>query len=298
MSQNQPQSPKSRKSQVRPAKKGVLKRFTLQALRGMIDQLEGVVQKLEVEPADSPRKKSGYWRRRLSRLILGGAIATIAVLVICLIPGLVFGNESLPQLSENPPIMESLPQPEEEVVIEESTVPEEILIESEEEEEIMIEEAILPEEIVIEPEESIVPEETLIESELEAEADKLPLVLAATEPPQTVKFVQPPSLERSPQEDLIAKIQNKITQATDQLGLDKIILSIEPHFSAGLLTIKVSDDWYKLTEPQQNEFAQLLLNKTQTLDFTRLKLYNGQGKEIARNAIIGTDMIILDRIQS
>ena len=288
MSQNQSSSPQSRKSQVRPAKKGVLKRFTLQALRGMIDQLQEVVKKLEAEPSDIPQQKLGYGRRRLSRLILGGAIATIAIILIRLTPGLFLGSIPQPPVSESLPITEPLPQPQ----LPEETVMEPVPVsEPEEEEEIVIEEAILPEETVIESE----PE---IESEPLAEGDKLPLVLTAIEPPQPVEFVQPPSLKRSPEQDLIAKIQNQMTQTTAKLDADNILQSVLPHFSASLLTIEVSDDWYKLTEPQQNELAQLLFNQTQNFDFTRLKIYNSQGQEIARNAIIGTDMIILDRIKS
>lgn len=288
MPQNQPTSPQSRKSQVRPAKKGILKRLTLQGLRGMIEQLQGVVKKLEAEPADIPLQKSRSRRRRLSRPLLGGAIATVAIILIRFTPGLLFGSTPLSPMSESLPITEPLPQPEEqeEIVIEEAILPEEIVIEPEEEEEIVIEETILPEEIVI-------------ESELEPEADKLPFVLAATEPPQPLKFVQPPSLERSPEQDLIARIQNQIiTQIIEKLDVDNILQSIEPHFSASLLSIIVSDDWYNLTDPQQDDFAQLLFNQTQNFDFTRLKIYNSQRQEIARNAMIGSNMIILDRMKS
>ncbi len=311
MPQNQPTSPQSRKSQVRPAKKGVLKRLTLQGLRGMIEQLQGVVKKLEAEPSDIPQKKLGHWRRRLSRPILGGAIATIAIILIRFTPGLFFGSTPPPQVSGSPPITEPLPQPEEEVVIEESLLSEETVTvsetEPEEKEEVVIKEATPLEETLIEPEEeeeivieeATLAEEILIESETEAEADKLPLVLAATKPPQPLKFVQPPSWERSPEQDLIASIQNQIiTQIIEQLDLDNILQSIEPHFSASLLSILVSDDWYTLTDPQQDEFAQILFNQTQKFDFTRLKIYNSQRKEIARNAMIGRNMIILDRMKS
>ncbi|MEM1394149.1 MAG: hypothetical protein AAGG00_12815 [Cyanobacteria bacterium P01_H01_bin.150] len=123
-----------------------------------------------------------------------------------------------------------------------------------------------------------------------------------TTPQEELKETSPPRL-LTPEETLIAAIQNQVgeisfTSKEDKSGnriFSGIIESIKANFLNSNLTIKISNEWYKLEKSQQDNLAAEILQRSQELDFTHLKITDLQGELIARNPVVGTDMIIFKR---
>jgi hypothetical protein len=116
--------------------------------------------------------------------------------------------------------------------------------------------------------------------------------LAAPKKPQPVEVIPPPPL--TPEQSLIAAIQNQVAEITDRMG-GGLVKSVEADFSIGLLTVKVAEDWYKLSEVEQNELASQMWKEANSLDFSKLEIANLSGKLIARSPVVGSEMIILER---
>ncbi|MGB6297033.1 MAG: hypothetical protein WBF90_12745 [Rivularia sp. (in: cyanobacteria)] len=185
------------------------------------------------------------------------------------------------QQQEIPPIIKQTPLPTQET-------------ESEQQQEIpsVIEETPLPiQETESEPEVEIPPltqqtsaqEETVLEEEIKTPAQEKPIPL-------------------TPEETLIAAIQKQVGEISLNLKdsnsdrtFSEIIESIQANFLNSNLTIKINNYWYSLEKKQQNNLAAEILQRSQELDFTHLEITDLQGKLIARNPVVGTEMIIFKR---
>ena len=116
--------------------------------------------------------------------------------------------------------------------------------------------------------------------------------LVAPEKPQPVEIIPPPPL--TPEQSLIAAIQNQVAEITNRLG-GGLVESVQANFSSSILTVKVAEDWYKLSEVEQNQLATKMWKEANSLDFSKLEIANREGKLIARSPVVGSEMIILDR---
>ena len=116
--------------------------------------------------------------------------------------------------------------------------------------------------------------------------------LVAPEKPQPVEIIPPPPL--TPEQSLIAAIQNQVADITNRLG-GGLVKSVQADFSIGLLTVKIAEDWYKLSEVEQNQLASQMWKEANSLDFSKLQIANLEGKLIARSPVVGSEMIILER---
>lgn len=178
------------------------------------------------------------------------------------------------QQPEIPPVIEkatSEPEPEIPLVIEKPAVSEPT-----------------PEEIVSEPELEIPP---LIEK-TPAQQETVSEELETT-----------PPIPLTPEETLIAAIQNQVGEislnlkdsSSENRTFSEIIESIQANFLNSDLTIKINNDWYSLEKNLQDKLAAEILQRSQELDFTHLEITDLQGKLIARNPVVGTEMIIFKR---
>lgn len=123
---------------------------------------------------------------------------------------------------------------------------------------------------------------------------KLPDLVAPTAP-KPVETLQPAPL--TPEQSLIAGIQNQVAEMSDRLG-GGLVKSFEANFSSSRLTVKLAKDWYTLSEIEQNQLINQMFKEANLLDFSNLEVMNLEGKLIARSPVIGSGMIILDRIGS
>ncbi|BAB78053.1 hypothetical protein ACN23B_08430 [Anabaena sp. FACHB-709] len=249
-------------------------------LRGTIGILETTVEKLETAPPPGTEATPSFlqqlesrWGRfllksrafipsnlstKLSDTALTGIIASIAVVLVWTTTS-IFSNKPT-EVATLPPV-EEVPTPTPTI----SAPPE----------------PSLPEppptaEITPEPETQIQPPEP--EPTPEPEATPTPT----------------PPIQLTPEQTLIAAIENQVAEISNQIA-SGIIKSIQANFRTSNLTVKINDDWYTLKESEQNQIASQILQRSQELDFSHLEMVDSQDKLIARNPVIGNEMIIFQR---
>ena len=331
MSEDRFASPKPKKPPTRPPKRNILSNLTIRVLRGIIDQLEGIVTQLE-NPSFPEKSRNREQRKRslgyqLSRIlspirlilpnslnrilpdpILAIAVGAILIIILSQIIKQFPSREPPSELAQTNP---SEPTPAE-IIIEKPleeipTEPPALEPEIERGEpfppELVTETPAISEEIKSVSEDDIKPlppveSENRLEPENLAEnPDKIPLFLVATAPPEPINLISPPSLQLTPEQYLITTIIAKMRESTAKIN-PEIILSVQTNFPASLLRVELSETWYELSENQQNQIAEILYNQAQNFDFTRMELLETSGKPIARSAVIGSNIIILNRTKS
>ena len=225
-------------------------------------------------------------------------------------------EEKIPSVIEETPAQQeetaSLTVEEEEEIINEDKQEIPAIIESQETVD-QQEETTVPtkDEIIIPPvteEETISqPEETTLKTEDEIEIPPVIEEETISQPEETApqeesEEISPPRL-LTPEETLIAAIQNQVGEISFTSKEDKsgnrtfagIIESIKANFLDSNLTIKINNEWFSLEKSQQDNLAAQILQRSQELDFTHLEITDLQGKLIARNPVVGTEMIIFKR---
>lgn len=103
-----------------------------------------------------------------------------------------------------------------------------------------------------------------------------------------------PTLELTPEQNLIASIENQVAEISDRYA-DGLIQLIQANFQGSRLTIKVAPDWYNLKHSQQNSLAARMLERSRELDFSQLEITDLGGRLLARSPVVGNDMVILKR---
>lgn len=274
MSENKPQppsSPKPRRNPQQTQTPQVLKAQSIKALRGIIRLLEGVVAKLEAEPAPGTApsfldKIQNGWGAvlekirsllpenlsALSNTALTGIIAGIAVILVWTTSVLLPGK---PQSAVVANVPDSSRSPTPTITPPELTAP------------------TAPEPIEVAP----------------SPVEVIPSPKSEPQPEPS-----PAPLQLTPEQNLIASIQNQVAGISDRYA-DGLIQSIQANFEGSSLTVKVGDDWYNLKQSQQDKLAEKMLERSRELDFTHLEITDPQGKILARSPVIGNEMVILKR---
>ncbi len=103
-----------------------------------------------------------------------------------------------------------------------------------------------------------------------------------------------PVLQRSPEQVLIASIQDQVAKVTEQYA-DGLIQTVQANFQYSRLIVKVGDGWYGLSGERQAKLANELLARAQKLDFVRLEIADGAGHLLARSPVVGSSMVLLKR---
>jgi hypothetical protein len=132
------------------------------------------------------------------------------------------------------------------------------------------------------------------ESEPEASID-IPLELEAPNSPQQLKLeTVEPEIVLTPEQSLIAALQNRVTEITQDYAEDSIV-SVEADFRQSSLSVILSNLWYELNESRQNKLANDILKRSRQLDFQKLTIKDPEGILIARNPVIGNSAIVVQR---
>jgi hypothetical protein len=166
-----------------------------------------------------------------------------------------------------------------------------------------VEEVPVPTPTVTTPPESTAPEPQPTDEipptpEPEPEPEPTPTPTPEPEPePTPTPTPEPtptPAVELTPEQIFIAAIENQVAEISDRIA-SGLIQSIQANFRTSNLTVKISNDWYTLKESQQNKLADEILQRSQELDFTHLEIVDAQDKLIARNPVVGNQIIIFQR---
>jgi hypothetical protein len=92
----------------------------------------------------------------------------------------------------------------------------------------------------------------------------------------------------------LAKIQERIVEVSDQYAAG-LVQSIKANRQR--LTVTVTDDWYALLPEQQDKLVNEVLKRSQKLKFDRLELTDASGTLLARSPMVGTTMLVLERVK-
>ncbi len=125
-----------------------------------------------------------------------------------------------------------------------------------------------------------------------------PLSLPPKEAPQPKKappVVETPATPLTPEQTLIASIQNQVAQVTRDADIP--IASIQANFGASELRVRISDEWYNITASRQDKLAAQIFERGKELDFRTIEIADSQGNLLARSPVVGSRMIIVKRQQ-
>ncbi|ODG98699.1 hypothetical protein A4S05_07985 [Nostoc sp. KVJ20] len=254
----------------------------IQLLRGTIGVLETTVDKLETAPLPGTEETPRFFQQlqlrwggllrtirlflpsnlstKLSDTALTGIVTGIAVILVWTTTTVFTGKPT--EIAAVPPV-EEVPVPTPTI----TTPPESVAPEPQP-----------PEEITPPPEVETTP----------PTPEPEPEVTPTPTPTPT------PIIELTPEQALIAAIENQVAEISDRIA-SGLIKSIEANFRTSNLTVKISDDWYTLQESQQDKLAAEILQRSQELDFTHLEIIDSQKRLIARNPVVGTEIVIFKR---
>jgi hypothetical protein len=121
-------------------------------------------------------------------------------------------------------------------------------------------------------------------------AEPVPTAIAPTKTPTEAS----PSPDEAVDIERIAKIQAKLTDSSIY-NAQRVVDSVQADFTRNRLTLICNDDWYRLSNYDQNLLANQLKNQSEELSFKGLELQTADGTLIARNPVIGDEMIIFLR---
>lgn len=102
-----------------------------------------------------------------------------------------------------------------------------------------------------------------------------------------------PELTFTPEQTLIAALQTKIAKISQNYNPD-IVDSIKVDLPQSSLLVEVTDNWYELNESGQSKIANEILERSRKLQFNKLELQDSTGTLVARNPVIGNQIIILE----
>jgi hypothetical protein len=284
---------------------------TVKALRGTIHLLEGVVERLEESGAPGSEKRSENmpptsetvpdklvppsvtdelpekfrlaWQRlqrwwatvlpqirsrlpeslseKFSDRALTGSIVTVLVLFLWIVPGLFSGQPKPTPVAKAPSPVPEVTPPAAKPIPPQISTPE--------------------------PAQPVAPKPT--------EDKPAPQIVKVSPAPIAPSPVPPsPPLKLTPEQKLIARIQDQVAEISNQY-VNGLIQSVQANFRSSQLTVKVGNDWYGLSQLQQNKLADEILGRTQELDFSKLEITDIDGMLLARSPVVGSDMIILKR---
>jgi hypothetical protein len=98
----------------------------------------------------------------------------------------------------------------------------------------------------------------------------------------------------TPEQTLIASIENQVAQISDRFA-SGLIQSIQANIRSSSLAVTISDGWYDIKQSQQDQLLAQMLQRAKEMDFSHLDILDSQGRLVARNPVVGTDMIIFQR---
>lgn len=308
MSQDQPNPPENPSPQPRETL-SFPRVQTIKFLRAMIGLLEKAIERLETPPAPAAdaAAKVGVLRvwdvvlgkirailptslnQKLSDLALGGILTGIVVItlgtVVAILPDKPTEVAEVPasppvEVVKQPPVEAPQPLP---AIEKPSTDIGEVppLVEEPQ-----------PFPAIEEPPSAVIPSPTPTPEP--TPKNPTPPELTAPKPPVPVKIAPPPAPVLTPEQRLIATIQDQVGSVTQDYA-DGLIDSLQADFPRSLLVVRVSREWYSLASQRQNQLANDMFKQAQTLDFAKLEITDPLGKLVARSPIVGSDMIIVKR---
>ncbi|MEN9518742.1 MAG: hypothetical protein RLZZ381_1330 [Cyanobacteriota bacterium] len=121
----------------------------------------------------------------------------------------------------------------------------------------------------------------------------IPPELTAPGKPKNLKMITiKPELNFTPEQNFIATLETKLAELAQDYP-SEFIKNIQVNLPESSLLVEVTDNWYELDELRQNSLGNEILQRSRGLSFKKLELKDRLGTLLARNPIIGDQIIIL-----
>lgn len=95
---------------------------------------------------------------------------------------------------------------------------------------------------------------------------------------------------------LAASIQERLVEEFTPRYSEDLIQDVSIDRGRDRLTVTIGQEWYDLNERQQQRLAKTILSDTDDTPFNHLTLVNLDGVRIARNPVVGSDMILYQTV--
>jgi hypothetical protein len=106
------------------------------------------------------------------------------------------------------------------------------------------------------------------------------------------KIAKPVPLELTPEQSLVASIQEQVAEITNRYSAE-IISAIEADFLGGRLLITVTDKWQDLRIGRQEKLANEMLDRAHRLDFNKMEIIDKDRNVLARSPVVGSKMVLV-----
>ncbi|NJM64198.1 MAG: hypothetical protein HC851_00310 [Acaryochloris sp. RU_4_1] len=104
---------------------------------------------------------------------------------------------------------------------------------------------------------------------------------------------EPPSPPQ-PEQKPIMDVQTQVAQVVDRYSQD-VVQSVQANFQAEQWVVKVSDRWFDLTPTEQDQLGKDVLERSRQLNFPKLEIRDQTDKVLAREPVVGSNIIVLHR---
>lgn len=103
-----------------------------------------------------------------------------------------------------------------------------------------------------------------------------------------------PKLSFTPEQTLIAALKTKVAQLPQNYPAE-LIDSLKVDLAHNSLQVNLSDQWYQLDKYSQDAIANQMLQRSRVFSFEQLQLKDPADILVARNPVIGQEIVILER---
>jgi chemotaxis protein histidine kinase CheA len=129
----------------------------------------------------------------------------------------------------------------------------------------------------------------------EAVVTVIPPELTSPGKPKNLKMVTiKPELNFTPEQNLIAALTTKLKELAQDYP-SEFIQDIQVNLTDNSLIVRVKDSWDELEESRQSSLGNEILQRSRAFSFNKLELQDKMGTLIARNPIIGDNLIMLQK---
>jgi chemotaxis protein histidine kinase CheA len=123
----------------------------------------------------------------------------------------------------------------------------------------------------------------------------IPPELASPGKAKNLKMVTiKPEINFTPEQNLIAALTTKLSELAQDYP-SEFIQDVQVNLPDNSLIVRVADGWYELEESRQNSLGNEILQRSRAFSFDKLKLQDKMGTLIARNPIIGDNLIMIQK---
>jgi hypothetical protein len=123
---------------------------------------------------------------------------------------------------------------------------------------------------------------------------KTPPAAIVAQPADSTAVLNP---EVSPEQVFFEAIQTQLNDVTSQYP-DEIVETLNVDVDRDRLIVKLSPNWYTLSDEQQNTLTDRMWLQARSNHFSKLEIQDSRGFSIARSPVVGNHAIVLQRRQS